>query len=157
MARSGNISGIIPMETELNLDGFFLGQLVCPKRDHIARWNVAKVSFFSGLDLSIGLVLNLVDIQTGSIYQELPGYVDFLVSQPILEDEDLAYGELVSPKILFNLPDANWPTWLIGSVLQGGSDRFNKNGYIILGFDAQKSFFAKKEQLLKVVRVESSF
>ncbi len=140
---------IVPTETELNLDGFFLGQLVCPKRDHIARWNVAKVSFLSRLDLSIGPVLNLVDIQTGSIYQELPGYVDFLASKPIQDNENLHFGQLICPICL----DVGWA---IGSA-QGMLDCSGADEYIIFELGTKKRFTGKKGRLSKIIRVEASF
>ena len=144
-----NTACIIPSETELNPDGFFLGQLVCPKRGHITRWNVAKVSFFSRLDLSIGPVLNLVDIQTGSIYQELPGYVDYLASKPIRGDENLCFGQLVCSVH----PDVSWA---IGFA-QGMLDCSGADEYIIFELGTGKRFTGEKKSLLKIVRVETSF
>ncbi len=140
---------IIPTKKEVNKKGFFLGQLVCPKRDHVARWNVAKISFLSRLDLSIGPALNLVDIQTGSIYQELPGCIDFLASKPIQDNENLYFGQLICPIC----PDVGWA---IGSA-QGMLDCSGADEYIIFELGTKKRFTGKKEQLLKVVRVESSF
>ena len=89
-----NTIAIIINDTEYNPEGFFLGQVVCPKKDHAVRWRVGRII---GAHLSIGPVLWIEDMVTGDCCEELPKYVDMLVAQNIFPDDGVLTQRLVTP------------------------------------------------------------
>ena len=137
---------IIPDEKRLRPEGLYLGQLVCPKAGYVAKWNIARFVSFGPSP-----VLNLIDMQTGVEYEDSSKYVDFLASCPIMENDCLVSGQLVC---------SVYPEGLNIGTINGlcmAGDEKKKGKYVVFFCGAKKSVHLRREQLLKVVRVESSF
>ena len=78
MKRRVEVPWTTPKIEEINLEGFFLGQLVCPKENHFPGWLLGQIVNFQRIDWSPGAVLKVKDIITGKVHHELVNGIDFL-------------------------------------------------------------------------------
>jgi hypothetical protein len=122
------VTTIIPTYTEYNQEGFFLGQVVCPKKDHTVRWQVGKIIGAHRFDLSIGPVLWIEDMVTGGCCEELPKCVDMLVAQNIFPEYGVLTQRLVTPVFP---GDFDWQIGRIAGFLGRGTDRVSLDVVLI--------------------------
>jgi hypothetical protein len=112
-----DIATIIPTYIECNPEGFFLGQVICPKKDHTVRWQIGKIVGVRQFSLSIGPVLRIEDMIAGNYYEELPEHVDILVAQGLSLDNRALIHQLVVPVFP---GDFDWQIGRIAGFLDNG-------------------------------------
>lgn len=147
---------IIPNEAELKSEGLFFGQIIIPKKDHVTRWDIGQITRFSRLDLSVGPVLNIVDLITGHKYQELPSYIDFLIRVEVSVDIKMLHiHQLVTPYLYGK---EEFPGWLVGRIcglVDGVGDVFKE--YFIMDVQSNKIHQVSIDDMEILTRKKSSF
>ena len=145
---------VIPNGAELNPEGLFLGQIIIPKKEHATRWDIGQIITVERLDLSVGPVLNVADLITDYRHQELPTYVDFLVSIEVPSDiKMLCIHQLVTPCLC---DKEAFREWLIGRIC-GPVDSINGMEYFIMDVQTNEMHQVSIHNIDILMRRESSF
>ena len=146
---------IIPDETELSRDGFFMGQLICPKKSHVARWDIGQICMASRFDLSIGPVLKIKDLISGQIFEELPEYIDFLVFHDFFPEDSVLMHQLVVPA------SGTVVDWQVGRIVgfldsNNGAD-INLDTVLVADVQNDKRYQVNLSQLNFLIQQETDF
>lgn len=146
---------VIPDKEECNSEGFFINQLICPKKDHITCWDMAQITGAYRFDLFIGPVLRIQDLTSGQIFEELPGYIDFLVIQDCLPDGVALLHQLVVPA-----PETV-VSWQIGKIIgfvdREGVDGISLDNVLVADIQNNKRHQVELSDVCFLTRQETSF